>query len=69
MFDLAGYWPDFLLFTGLALVIIPLVFLRTGVYARYWRYASVEEFVLLAGAVTIGGLPGDNLRYLQVGVQ
>ena len=31
--DLAGYWPGFLLFTGLALVIIPLVFLRVGVYA------------------------------------
>ena len=68
-FALGVHWPGFLLFTGLALVIIPLVFLRTGVYNRYWRYASVEELLLLAGSVTIGGLPGDNLRYLQFGVQ
>lgn len=50
--DLGAHWPGFLLFTGLALVITPLVFGRAGVYARYWRYASVEELLLLAGAVT-----------------
>ena len=52
-FDLGAHWPGFLLFTALALVITPLVFRRAGVYARYWRYASVEELLLLAGAVTI----------------
>ncbi|MDQ1300561.1 MAG: hypothetical protein QG637_479, partial [Chloroflexota bacterium] len=52
-FDLVGHGPGFLLFTGLALFITPLVFYRTGVYARYWRYASVEELLLLIGAVTI----------------
>ena len=55
-FVLGIHWPGFLVFTGLALVIIPLVFLRTGVYGRYWRYASVEELLLLAGAVTLGAL-------------
>ena len=50
--DLGVHWPGFLLFTALALVITPLVFRRAGVYARYWRYASVEELLLLAGAVT-----------------
>lgn len=52
-FDLAGHAPGYLLFTGLALLITPLVFYRAGIYARYWRYASVEELLLLAGAVTI----------------
>ena len=51
--DLGEHWPGFLIFTGLALVIMPLVFRGAGVYSRYWRYASVEELLLLAGAVTI----------------
>ncbi len=51
-FDLSVHWPGFLLFTALALVITPLVFRRAGVYSRYWRYASVEEMLLLIGAVT-----------------
>ena len=54
--DLGAHWPGFLLFTALALVITPLVFRRAGVYSRYWRYASVEELLLLAGAVTIAVL-------------
>ncbi|PKO20813.1 MAG: hypothetical protein CVU38_18075 [Chloroflexi bacterium HGW-Chloroflexi-1] len=49
-FDLSVHWPGFLLFTALALVITPLVFRRAGVYSRYWRYASVEEMLLLIGA-------------------
>ncbi len=49
---MGAHWPGFLLFTALALVITPLVFRRAGVYARYWRYASVEELLLLVGAVT-----------------
>ena len=55
-FDLGAHWPGFLLFTGLALVITPLVFGRAGIYARYWRYASVEELLLLAGSVTVAVL-------------
>ena len=27
---------------------------RAGIYSRYWRYASVDELLLLAGSVTIG---------------
>jgi len=55
-FDLGAHWPGFLLFTRLALVITPLVFGRAGIYARYWRYASVEELLLLAGSVTVAVL-------------
>jgi len=53
-FHLATYWPAFLLFTGVALIIMPLVFRSTGIYSLYWRYASIEELLLLAGSVTIG---------------
>ena len=38
---------------ALALVIVPVTFRWTGVYSRYWRYASVEELLLLAGSLTI----------------
>ena len=47
------YLPGFILFTTLALVITPVTFRWTGVYSRYWRYASVEELLLLAGSLTI----------------
>lgn len=51
-FDLGEYWPGFFFFTALAVLIVPLVFWRAGVYARYWRYASIEEMLLLTGTVT-----------------
>jgi FlaA1/EpsC-like NDP-sugar epimerase len=44
------YWPTSVMFLGIGLLIIPLVFWRFGMYARYWRYASVEELVLLVSA-------------------
>jgi FlaA1/EpsC-like NDP-sugar epimerase len=42
-----------MLFGGLVLVLIPLTFYLTGVYSRYWRYASINENLLLAGALTV----------------
>jgi len=51
-FDWATYGVGFLLLVGLACVIVPSVFRWAGVYSRYWRYASVDEMLLLAGAVT-----------------
>jgi FlaA1/EpsC-like NDP-sugar epimerase len=55
------YQPGFILFLILVLLFIPMSFRQAGVYRRYWRFASVEELVLLTGAVTapttiIGGL-------------
>ena len=55
-FDLGKYWPAFFLFAATAVVIVPLVFRFTGVYSRYWRFASIEELTLLAGAVTVASL-------------
>ncbi len=51
-FDLKGEWSGFALFTILGVCITPLVFWRAGIYSRYWRYASIEELLLLTGAVT-----------------
>ncbi len=44
----------FLLFAGIVVVVIPLLFYFFGIYSRYWLYASVEELLLLSGATTLG---------------
>ena len=66
------FTTGFIIFAALAALITPLVFQRAGLYARYWRYASIHELQLLIVAVmisvllTTGGallilsrLPGD----------
>ena len=52
-FNLTPFWPAFFVFTAAILFILPLVLRYAGVYSRYWRYASVEEMLLLAGSVTV----------------
>ena len=51
-FDQLG--SGFLFFSGVVVVVIPLLFYLLGVYSRYWLYASVEELLLLSGATTLG---------------
>ena len=63
-FDLGNYWPAFLLFTATTLIVVPLVFRFTGVYSRYWRFASIEELTLLAGAVTVASLLAGGISLL-----
>ena len=55
-FELTRFQPAFFLFTVTGMVVIPLIFRAMGLYSRYWRYASVEELILLVGAVTLGAL-------------
>ena len=58
-FHLESLWPALGVFTALVLLITPIVFHVGGVYSRYWRYASLEEVVLLARAVALAaGLVG-----------
>jgi FlaA1/EpsC-like NDP-sugar epimerase len=45
------FWAEFVLFTTIALVVTLALFRRAGIYSRYWRYASVEEMLLLGGTV------------------
>ncbi len=58
-FTLVRMWAGFAFFSALVVIVIPLVFYLFGIYARYWAYASVEEMLLLVGAVVIGvGISG-----------
>lgn len=50
--NLNRHWPNFAIFTVTALVITPVIFRWTGVYSRYWRYASIDELRLLTVAMT-----------------
>jgi FlaA1/EpsC-like NDP-sugar epimerase len=52
-FDIAPFWISCLLFGLAATGITVFVFKTSGLYARYWRYASVDELLLLIGATTV----------------
>lgn len=45
--------PALLLFTAVALPVKPLIFRWFGLYGRFWRYASVDELVIVVAA-TLG---------------
>ena len=47
------FWLSLALYTLAALGVRLFVFRRMGLYARYWRYASVEELVQMVTAVII----------------
>ena len=57
-FDLrfSAYSGEFLAFVSLASVIKPFVFFASGVYARYWRYASIPDLVTLLIATTAASI-------------
>ena len=63
-FDLTSYWATYLIFAATAVVVVPIVFRFVGVYSRYWRFASIEELLLLAGAVTIAALTTGGISIL-----
>ena len=44
------------------LIQIP-IFAALGLYSRYWRYAGVDELLLLAGAATLGALTQGALFF------
>ena len=48
--------PEFALYLLAALVIKPAIFLLLGMYQRYWRYASVQELVVVVIAVTASSM-------------
>jgi len=54
IFSFSQLGSGFLLFTGVVIVVIPLLFFLFGIYSRYWIYASVDELLLLTGATTLG---------------
>ena len=63
-FDLTSYWATYLIFAAIAVVVVPIVFRFVGVYSRYWRFASIEELLLLTGAITIAALTIGGISIL-----
>ena len=65
-FTLNGQW---LQCAGLALVsvaVVPLAFILTGIYSRYWSYASIDDLLLLTSVLTFAaGLSGSLSLALQ----
>ena len=51
--NVGTYLSGLLLFTALVVVFVPLSFILSGVYARYWQYASVEELLLLVSSMVV----------------
>ncbi len=60
------YAPGIIVMTLAAIVIIPGVFWQSGIYSRYWRYASVEEMLLLLGAVTLAVFAVGVVSYVTL---
>lgn len=55
-FDLDPHWASFVLFALLAFVVTIPLFWISQLYARYWRYASVNELLLLATVTSLAAL-------------
>ena len=54
--NVGGYVPQLVGFTAIA-VICKFVSLRYfGIYRRYWRYASIDELMLIAAGVVAAGM-------------
>lgn len=68
IFDSMTMWRGLGLFILVLLPTAVLVFWRTGIYSRYWRYASVDELLLLAGAMTITSLLAGGISWLITAV-
>lgn len=51
--NIEPFWESFFLAALVSSLLTIIIFYRIGIYSRYWRYASVNELLLLAGGVTI----------------
>jgi FlaA1/EpsC-like NDP-sugar epimerase len=63
-FSFSQFGSGFMLFTGVVIVVIPLLFFLFGIYSRYWIYASVDELLLLSGATTLGAAVSGVIGFL-----
>lgn len=58
-----------MLFYALVLTAVTIItFWYTGIYARYWRYASLEEMLLLAGTITTSTFAASIITFAIVHV-
>ncbi|MCA9958273.1 MAG: polysaccharide biosynthesis protein, partial [Anaerolineales bacterium] len=63
-FHIDDFWSGAVLFGGAVLMTTLFTFRQMGVYARYWQYASVDEMLLLVGAVTLATLQAGASSFL-----
>ena len=64
--DVATYTRHLLLFTILAVLCKFALFWILGMYRRYWRYASIDEVILIASAVAAAGVAAGTIYLLSV---
>ena len=53
---MAQYVPQLLVFTGFAVVCKFVSLRQFGIYRRYWRYASIDELMLITAGVIVAGI-------------
>lgn len=58
------WWPGMALLAVAVTVCTPLIFRRVGIYARFWRYASIDELLLLVGAWSVTVVVAGFLTWL-----
>ena len=62
---LAKYYIPAMIAYALAAPLIKIpIFAALGLYSRFWRYASADELLLLAGAATLGALTQGALFFV-----
>lgn len=70
--NLQMFWLSFVAFGVAAMALTPVIFRAAGIYSRHWRYASIDEMLILTGAATaaalVAGLTSLVFLALQPGV-
>ena len=61
---LPGYRFQWALFTGLAVLIIPITFRWLQLYSRFWRYASIEDLMPILYGIGVGAIGATFLSDL-----
>jgi FlaA1/EpsC-like NDP-sugar epimerase len=61
--NLNEFWPACLVFGFTAVALTTFTFFRVGVYSRFWRYASIDELILLGGSVFIATVTASIISY------
>ncbi|MCA9936771.1 MAG: polysaccharide biosynthesis protein, partial [Anaerolineales bacterium] len=59
-----SFWMGLLVFALCATAVTTATFRLGGVYSRYWRYASVDEMLLLMGAVSVATFVSGAVSFL-----
>ncbi|HEY69045.1 MAG TPA: polysaccharide biosynthesis protein [Anaerolineae bacterium] len=68
--DVPIYGQGLMIYTLLGMIVRLIIFWRAGLYERYWRYASIDEMVLITITVLVASVVNAAiyfaLRYLPI---